>query len=503
MKNILLKILKCCVFILLAAALLLSTQQVMISTTDVGITSDYFRTDEKTDIILVGPSTVIFGLYPAVLWDSYGFTSYDLGTGSQSMGISYYLLKEVMKQNKPELVILDCGRAYKNEKVASTSYLHYVSDNMPLLSKNRIDMISDLSADFTKEEQMALYIPMIGYHTRWKELNKTDFESNEKAESWGARVSAAVDFRGLYDEPEINTENALGETALGYLEQIVDLCKENGTELLLITMPLISQYKNISQNEYAKRINGAYALEEFAAERGVQYLNLIDKGPSIGLVPETDSKDGLHINYDGAMKMTAYLGDYIQSHFDLRDHRNEAGYESFQKDYEAYLDYLPEGALRSANTLDGYLRWLERIKDDPRYEIIITDTGKGSLRPFKDYKDSFAKLGIRTDHAAGSITVIDGGEIREEIDIEDVKAFADERARFHYINDETGLKISLFPDDQAVVIKGTNYIEGSFGFHIVVYDKEQKDIADCIGVDTEYKSYYLKHYTGLNTKYNK
>lgn len=500
MKKAFLRICGTCMFVLLSVFILLASQQTMISTTDVGITKDYLKTDRKTDIILIGPSTVTFGLYPAELWKSYGYTSYNLGTGSQSLGISYYLLKEAMAKNSPDVVILDCGRAFRDETVAETAYLHYVTDNMPLLSKNRIDMINALSGDFSEQEKLALLVPMIGYHTRWKELEKADFEGNEKEMSWGARVSTAVKYEGDYDLFEINTENALGKTSLEYLGKISDLCRKNGAELLLITMPLLSRYKNIDQDEYEKRINAAYALEAYASQNGLQYINLIDKGEQIGLIPETESKDGLHINYDGAVKLTDYIGEYVSTHFAVNDHRNEKGYESFEKMYEAYLDYLPEGALKSANRLDVYLKWLSELDPD-RYMIVMTYVKSEGLNPFVYCSDQFEALGVRTDHSFSSITVIDEGRVVEERSVPYPEQFPDEGAGFHYTDEKRNLKISLQPDDQAVIINGTNYIEEGSGFHIVVYDKVQNDLADCIGIDTERDRYIVKHYNSLNYSY--
>ncbi|MCR5793831.1 MAG: hypothetical protein K6G61_00615 [Solobacterium sp.] len=500
MKKILLRILRTCIFIVLTICLLLSLQHTMISTTDVGITKYYYKTDRKTDIVLLGPSTVTFGLYPALLWDSFGYTSYNLGTGSQSLGISYYLLKEAVRQNSPDVVVLDCGRAFRDETVGNTAYLHYVTDNMPLFSRNRLDMINALSTGFTEQEKLALLVPMIGYHTRWDELEKADFEGNEKEMSWGARVSTAVKYEGQYDLFEVNTENALGASSVEYLGKIAELCRQNGAELMLITMPLLSRYKGIDQEEYEKRINAAYALESYASRNGLQYLNLIDKGEQIGLIPEKESKDGLHINYEGALKLTGYIGSYIHDHFAIKDHRNEKGYESFEKKYEEYLDYLPEGALRSANNLEVYLKWLGEIDPD-RYLIVITEIRSQMLHPFIDYRESFEALGLQTDRTFSSYTVIDGGRVIAERSVPYPDTFPDEEVPFHYEDEDRGLKISLDPADQAVIINGTNYIEEQTGFHIVVYDKEQKDLADCIGIDTERNRYIVKHYNALNYSY--
>ena len=488
-------------FIAIVVCILLNTQRIMSNKSQLRLTSAYYKTDERTDIVILGASAITYGLYPMGLWDEYGFTSYNLGSGQQSLAMSYYMLKDALDRNRPELVILDCSRAYRNETASDVYYMHYMADNMPLFSKNRINMIHDLCADYDSEERLALYIPLVKYHKRWKELEITDFEENEKAMAYGAKVSFRAEYNGPYDGFEINTENAVGEYSEEYLRRIIDLCRQNDTEILLITMPLLCRYKVISQRVYEQRVNAAYALEAIAEEEDVNYLNFIDRPELAGLDPLTDTQDGVHINYSGATKMTSYIGNYIHDNYDLKDHRNEKGYESFQKDYEAYLEYLPEVSLKNTTTLDVYLKLLSQIMDDERYTVVITDAGGGKLDPFTDYRDGFAQLGLRTDHEAGYAAVIDSGEITDEIDIYDLKASAVEGLPYQYINDETGIKISLNLNEPAVVISGANYIEDSSGFHIVVYDKKLKDLTDCIGINTSAGEYTIKHYNSLNYRY--
>ncbi|MCR5793830.1 MAG: hypothetical protein K6G61_00610 [Solobacterium sp.] len=501
MKKKLAALLKNLIFILCILGMVLHLQRVTVNKSQLELPASYFKTDEKTDVILLGASTVTFGLYPMELWSQYGYTSFNLGTGEQSFGMSYYLLKEALERNRPKLVVLDCGRAYRDETTFIPSHLHWVTDTMPLLSKNRLAMIRDLGGGFTVKERMALYMPLLRYHVRWEELTKRDFETNEKEMTYGAKINSKVNYDGPYAEFAIDTKNALGAGSMEYLERIIDLCRQNDTDLLLVTIPLTGMSEEVSQETYQLRVNAAYAMEAFAAERGVPYLNLIDKAEAIGIDPEADSQDGLHLNYSGSTKLTDYIGTYIRDHYDVKDHRDEAGYESFREDYEAYLAYMPEGILKTVQRLDVYLDWLKMIKDDERYTIIIANAAGNKLDPFADYRDSFAELGIRTDFDASSLTVIDRGEVIEQLEIEDLQTFVEEGLEYHYINDERGLMISLKPEEPVIMINRTNYIKDQRGFYIVVYDRELNDLTDSIGIDTTKSRYTIRHYSSLNYRY--
>jgi hypothetical protein len=491
-------LIKMILFVMLAGLAVLGLNRVMLSTSDVGLTD--IPEGDQNDILILGPSTVTYGINPMNLWNDYGYTSYSLGTGSQSLGMSYFILREAVTKGSPELVILDCGRAYRDETAEKSSYLHYVTDSMPLLSANRIGMIRELGSRFSAKEQLSLYFPLISCHTRWDELTKTDFEKNEKAIAYGARVTSRVGYAGDYLPVTPVTDYAIGRTSRYYLERIIALCRENDIDLLLMTLPIGSTANNVSQSDYDMRVNAAYALEEFAAERGVPYINMFDQIRQAGLDPVTDSRDGLHLNDSGARKLTALVGAYLQEHYTLTDHRQEAGYESYQKDYEAYLDFYAEEMLQTANRMDVYVKQTAELRKDDRYlTVIMYSPGKDDpLHPFTDYEEAFSALGIDTSVTDPYFAVIRGsGAPFQKVKTESDEILP-ETEEFDYTDPVLDLAVSLNPEDQAVIVSQTNYIGTNCGFHIVVYDLKTRDLVDSLWVDTSLQSYYLMHEKQLN-----
>lgn len=466
--------------------------------------SYYEQPAGKTDIVFVGTSAIMNGIYPMDLWHDYGFVSFNLGSGNQSLGESYYLIKEAIERDHPSLIVLDCSRAFRDEVIAKASYLHYVTDNMPMLSKNRISMIGELGADLDEEQVKALYFPLIEYHSRWKEITKKDFDEDEKVYTFGAKTDNRVTVSGAYERLEIDTENAISELSLAYFERITDLCRENDTELLLLTLPVISISKYISQQTYTLRRNAAYALEEYAQQKHVGYLNLIDGNEEIGLDPECDTVDGQHLNYSGSLKMTDYLGRYISENYAVQDHRPESAYSYMNDAYEKYRGYLAEKLLISTNRMEPFMNAL--VKASRRDDAIVVITNRINpdttvLKPMEEFSSSFRSMGLTGDFTKTYIAVIDEGNVIIEGNIEDVNSgFVCDQ--WHYINDDLSLKISMVPSDPAVVIGGVNLISSANGFQAVVYNKVKKDTMDSLSADTSKTSYSLEHYTDLNRSFD-
>lgn len=264
----------------------------------------YFRIrrepDNTIDIIVTGDSLSFTSVSPMELWNSHGFTSYVCGQGGQRVQESYYMLKNAFRRQSPRLVILESHMLFCGEEGVN----------------GRIEGL---------KEALNYYFPFYRNHDMWKTLltGRRYPEENYKGFAFQSEIRPYEN--GPYMEKTDQKEEITG-LVLDYLQKIVELCRKNGTRLLLLSTPSPVNY------DY-KRHN---SLEAYAREKGIDYLDLNLK--DLGMDWRKDSLDqGDHLNYYGAEKVTRFLGEYLVSHYDLTDHRMDRKYTSWKDQAKEYM----------------------------------------------------------------------------------------------------------------------------------------------------------------------
>ncbi len=339
------KIVRGAVFLCLLVVFVFQAGKVLENKNAEKLSGAYFSERKGThDVLFLGPSTIMNGVYPAELWHEYGVTSYNLATGNQSAAASYYLAAEAIRRDHPRVIVLDCGKMRLKKSIGKLSYLHYITDRMPLLGANRLAMIRYIAKEreSTFDETVGLYLPITQYHHRWTDLTEKDFEKDEKAVTLGAKVDVRktkLKFEA-FQPYEASPDAALPAFSDYWLREIIRLCDETGTDLLLITMPNMMVARYVKQSGYEKRIDAAAAVGRIADELDVPYLNLLKEGETIGLDPLKHTVDGQHFNVKGSTLFTEWLGGYLTEHFQLTDHRGEAQYAYMDARYEAFSELI-------------------------------------------------------------------------------------------------------------------------------------------------------------------
>lgn len=338
-KKILIIIIKIAIAVFLLVALnAVFMPKYIFENQDGRITREYYREKLDTDVIFAGSSTVYSGISPIILWRDYGITSFVRSNASQPTWVSYYMIKDAIKRNKPKLVVCDVGFAKYEDTYSEEPANRKAIDGMRL-SKEKIDCIK---ATMGEDEKLLDYIfPIFRFHSRWKELSLDDFKYafySEPVSHNGYLVnyeSNPMDMRrNMYDYRE---EPYLGSRGVFYLNEIVDLCKENDIEVLLIKMP--GNYENWS-DAYDNQI-----MEEICSRSGCGYTNFDRMSDVIGLDYMIHSSDGgQHLNTPGAEVFSEYLGNVLKEYYELPDHRDD---DKYVKAWETKLGkYESEKALK-------------------------------------------------------------------------------------------------------------------------------------------------------------
>lgn len=105
------------------------------------------------DVILLGSSVMMNDVYPLQLYDEYGISAYNLGSGNQRLPMTYYLVEETLKEQDPKLVVIDVLTCWDNNAMCSDGITHFVTDAMRFPEK--AELIFDI---IPREKQMDFFL---------------------------------------------------------------------------------------------------------------------------------------------------------------------------------------------------------------------------------------------------------------------------------------------------------------------------------------------------------
>ncbi len=297
----------------------------------------YSEPKDTIDVLYVGSSPLLRGVSPMLMWKEHGFTGYIRASALQAPSVSYGLLAESLKYQSPELVVLLFDNIFLEYDYAEREGdLRRGLDGMKL-SKYKLDIIKEVTDADPRQSMLSYAFPLMRYHDRWKEIDLAEAEPKPLLEH--SFKKGNVYLREI--SPQAYPENfmepvgsgaqapAFDENAKEYIEKSISLCKEKDIPVVLLHLPKMSW-------TYEQSI----AVEEFAKENGAVYLDLdrAEYREELGLDPAVDYYDQGHMNLTGVVKVSDWLGDWLDANFDLPDHRNDSDIsESWNEDLAEYM----------------------------------------------------------------------------------------------------------------------------------------------------------------------
>ncbi len=287
--------------------------------------SDFMEQSEDLDVLFLGTSHVINGVFPMELWKEYGITSYNLSGHAHSIPTSYWVMMNALDYAHPRLVVMDCYRLESDGK-DSKSFAHISFDSLPF-SANKVKAIWDLYD--TADERVEYLCNFSLYHSRWWDVGADDFVPVTGYEK-GAELKntvVRVEQSDSIDADRIE-KRTIDSTGTVYLRKILEECRKRKIEVLLTYLPFEASEKD--------RISAGY-VEEIARQYDVGYINFLDLNV---IDRDTDYADeSTHLNLSGAERVTRYLGNYIQQYYDIADRRKDKLAEQWDEDYREYMAY--------------------------------------------------------------------------------------------------------------------------------------------------------------------
>ena len=287
---------------------------------------EYYKNAGNNDVVFVGDCEVYENFSPITLWEQYGITSYIRGSAQQMIWQSYYLMEETFRYETPKVMVFNV-LSMKYDTPHSTkdadqreAYNRMTLDGMRW-SKSKWNAVKASMTDDEKawEGQWSYVFPLLRYHDRWSELTKEDFQylfKKEQVSDNGYLMQTGIKpFTDDYVERPL-VDYTFGENSYYYLDKMVELCKEKGTQLVLIKAPALSPYWWPQWDEQ---------VAAYAEENDLLYINMLEHQEEMGIDWSTDTYDaGLHLNVYGAEKASRWFGKILQEQCGVSDRRGDS-----------------------------------------------------------------------------------------------------------------------------------------------------------------------------------
>ena len=274
--------------------------------------SQYYREYGDHDVIFIGDCEVYANFNPMELYREQGITAYVRGTSQQLIWQSYYILEETFRYEIPKVVVYNVNAMRYSEPV-SEAFNRLTIDQMKWSSQK----VGIIQASMMEEENFWSYVfPILRYHSRFDELTREDltYLLKFRDNTWnGHLVNQEVNPVGTLPTKRMLPDYQFGDICYEYLDKMRQLCEENGVELILIKAPSLYPYW---YEEYDVQI------QDYADKYGLTYYNFLNDVDAIGIDYQTDTYDGgLHLNLQGAKKLSHWFGKILAENHGLEDYR--------------------------------------------------------------------------------------------------------------------------------------------------------------------------------------
>ena len=286
---------------------------------------EFYESEEGIETIFLGTSHCFRAYEPLLYEELTGECAYNLGSSSQNIDTSYYLLKEALKYQDIKKVYLDIYHEFLffNPENRELVEANIISDYMkPSLNKLNFILSRSSSEHYTNS-----FFPfrrdwqLLGDFSYLKEnlakKNRDSYKNyepvvydDEEYVTKGFVASYAVLNPEHYqwipksDKVDLSDDKSF---ALSYLEKIVDLCKKEAVEIIFLTAPSYKEYLDTKDSyedihEFVKELAQKYQVSYW--DFNICSENLLD-------LELEDFMDVDHLNASGAEKVTKCLAKFV------------------------------------------------------------------------------------------------------------------------------------------------------------------------------------------------
>lgn len=266
------------------------------------------------DVVNIGSSHVHHSINTVEMYDKMGIKSYNLSGPAQSIWNSYYYLKEMLKRQRPQVVLLDVYTITLEDDKFESSIQMNLQAMRPSWNKYQA-----LKANGLQEQFWEVWFNFPLNHDCYSSLERKDYEIEPEWKYMSYYYSNDVEELepgSVANVHNVTSVSPITPKAEEYLRRCIELCRQEGIAVVLINAP----WPGISEAAQEKY----NYVQQIADEYGIDFLNGCLLHQELDMDWSRDNAgNGGHLNYDGSLKWTHYLMNYLEENFELPDHRNE------------------------------------------------------------------------------------------------------------------------------------------------------------------------------------
>jgi len=321
--------------------------------------------EDSIDVLVLGSSHAFYSFMPTTFFEDTGLYSYMLGSMCQPLEVSLQMLKDALKTQSPQMVILEVFTALPLRSICYADSCYVVPSYM-VSGQERLNILSYLDQEKRENYENDFLI----YHNDWKNIDSLDYFDTSNFSDAKGEVSNT--FGSILQEPlyyeydncwtpvqyESDSSVELRESDIKALNEIKQTCDENNIILYLYKTPIDGMTEE-----------NAGALDKvwrWAEENNVAYSDFYRESEELEFYMNIHS-DAFHCYYHGATFLTDLLAERI-SVYNL-SHEGDSELD------DKYIQTAKDLTNKVISYEDDPYKILKRLKNANGYSFIYFKEG--------------------------------------------------------------------------------------------------------------------------------
>lgn len=266
--------------------------------------------EDSLEVIGYGSSHMWRGMSAMEMYKAYGIGAYNYGCNWQHINTTELFFKDSLRTQSPKVILIETYLVNELLQDVNINGEIYYTRGISEFDAKQQYLKQCFGND--KERYLSYYVPLCAFHDNWINLEQGNFlESANDIDFYATMGFVYLENVTPVTIPDASTfkQKELSDEAINVLDGIIEICVENNIDIIFYTAPY--------QGEYAY----GDAMTKYAEKNGYPYFNFFNYIDELGISGKTDFSDEGHLNNNGAVKISDFLGEYIVNNYEVTDMR--------------------------------------------------------------------------------------------------------------------------------------------------------------------------------------